>query len=522
MSMNSPPNEVVVESDVTLEYKSMPSTIDIKKGSEDNIYSVWRDYGQSFSVNNPGKIQNYDKDKETNKSSINQVQAEDKQALSSIYSDSSLSSDAFPDKMLVHIKLLNFNPSRRLNSDVKQSIRIVIGSIFYLTKPSTSLEEQLKKKKNGRVIVPLTNRFPHLHKIGTIQINIKFHFSNDLALNSQTQSKVAPLIHDDCDCNECFNLEIRPETISLGILDTVLSQETRYAIKEITGLYHTFFGHGWRLTKLEFLKAYMLLEKYYSQKDNPITGNLCHDKNMIGDALRYLKFSMSSYGSFLFNWFGYGPPNPFGITSEKKIIRNFFGLDKNDIICWEYDQNAVSVPNYMVIRDPETNSIIVSIRGTMNVTDLVTDSLTHYESWNGGFVHRGILCSAQYLINHSLKDIRDAVIKYNADSIKIIGHSLGASVSSITTLLLRERCKDMLDRGINIHAWNFATLPCCSLDIASKVDTMKCIHNFINENDVIPRLSYGNLMDFKELVKFTASELKNEEYKEVYHCYALK
>ena len=54
---------------------------------------------------------------------------------------------------------------------------------------------------------------------------------------------------------------------SLGILDLVLNQETRDAIKEITVLYHTFFDHGWRLSKLEFLKAYMFLEKYYAQKE---------------------------------------------------------------------------------------------------------------------------------------------------------------------------------------------------------------------------------------------------------------
>ncbi|CAG8680137.1 7401_t:CDS:2 [Dentiscutata heterogama] len=196
------------------------------------------------------------------------------------------------------------------------------------------------------------------------------------------------------------------------------------------------------------------------------------------------------------------------MNSDKRIVQDFFGLDKQDFICWEYGQNAVSVPSYMVIRDPETNSII-------NVADVITDALARYEPWNGGLVHRGVLRSAQYLVDRSLNDIKAAVAKFNVDSIEVIGHSLGASISSIVTLLLREKCKDLILSGIDIRAWNFATAPCCSYDLACKSETLNYIYNFVNENDVIPRLSYGNLMDFKELVKFAANELKNDEYKKL-------
>lgn len=55
----------------------------------------------------------------------------------------------------------------------------------------------------------------------------------------------------------------------------------------------------------------------------------------------------------------------FRINSDRKAIQEFFGLDKDDIICWEYGQNTVSVPNYMIIRDPDTNNLIITIRGTM-------------------------------------------------------------------------------------------------------------------------------------------------------------
>ena len=71
---------------------------------------------------------------------------------------------------------------------------------------------------------------------------------------------------EEADEGEFANIVTHPETRPLGILEMELNQETRDAIKEITVLYHAFFDHGWRLSKLEFLKAYMLLEKYYTEK----------------------------------------------------------------------------------------------------------------------------------------------------------------------------------------------------------------------------------------------------------------
>ncbi|CAG8806694.1 3903_t:CDS:2, partial [Gigaspora margarita] len=572
-------------------------------------------------------------------------------------------------KILVQIKSLEFDQLRQPNPSAKKSIRLAIQSIIYHTTPSISLDEQLKKmflipfeyhsfvfdtmkidiydygsflnikKKLGRAYIKLNNlkhsiinkkdfegtfpleikEFPNIQEVGTIKINIKFHFPNEPPLTSPTNTRPptirvksappilndrdpitgtddtplflndknltteidtppilnnkdliteivdadAPTILNDSnptieitdaprmlnDSNEISdaptilndnneisdaptilndnneisdastilngsnefadvyvfdsNILMHPEVRSCGILDMVLCQETRDAIKEITVLYNTLFDHGWKLSKLEFLEAYMLLEKYYAQKPNPVTGNEIHDVDRMQKAQRYLKFSMASYVCVI------------RMNSDRKIVQDFFGLDKQDFICWEYGQNTVSVPNYMVIRDPETNSILVSIRGTMNIADVITDALAHYEPWNGGLVHRGVLRSAQYLVDRSLNDIKAAVIKFNAESIQVIGHSLGASISSIITLLLREKCKDLILRGIDIRGWNFATAPCCSHELACSTEAMNYIYNFVNENDVIPRLSYGNLMDFKELVKFAANELKNDEYKKL-------
>ncbi|KAF0484021.1 putative class 3 lipase [Gigaspora margarita] len=207
--------------------------------------------------------------------------------------------------------------------------------------------------------------------------------------------------------------------------------------------------------------------------------------------------------------------NAVRMHSDRKTIQDYFGISKDDIICWEFGHLSVSVPSYMIIRDPKTNSLIISIRGTLSATDAITDVLAYYEPWKNGFVHRGMFRSAQYLVRKSLKDIRVAVKKFKVNSIQVIGHSLGAAVSCLVTLLLRKRCKDLIEDGIDIHAWSFATPPCCSLDIACRNETKSYIDNFVNENDVVPRLSYGSFMNFKELIKFVVNELKDDNYKKI-------
>ncbi|CAG8548914.1 13676_t:CDS:10 [Cetraspora pellucida] len=480
--------------------------------------------------------------------------------------DNQLQCRSIPDQMLVRIKSLQFD-SDQIKPRVKKSIRLVTQYASHHTKPDTSLENQIRnlflfpfnyhslifdtlkldfyayesllntKKRLGRIIIRLNalqqavlNRtefegtFPiennetlRPFEVGTAQIIIKFHFPKELPLTSAYRLSVIQRrslsvvsrginriegIHEK---DERFNLLAFSEANSLSLFDFMLSKKNMNAMKEFVTMCQGFYGHGWRMTKLEFMKAYILLEKYYDQKQNnsPVTGILSEDLDKLIKAKYYLKFSIASYGSFMFNVFGYGysmaPKNAIRMKSDRKTVQDYFGINKNDVICWEFGKMTATVPNYMVIRDPKSNSIIISIRGTLNAADVITDVLAYYVPWRNGFVHQGMLRSAKYLVKNSLKDIRSAVKKFKVNSIQVIGHSLGASVSSLVTIILRKRCKDLIAKGIDIHAWNFGTPPCCSLDLACKNEIMSYIDNFVNENDIVPRLSYGSLIDFREL-----------------------
>jgi surfactin synthase thioesterase subunit len=93
--------------------------------------------------------------------------------------------------------------------------------------------------------------------------------------------------------------------------------------------------------------------------------------------------------------------------------------------------------------------------------------------------------------NIIFNELRDKIKKYNNYSVKVTGHSLGAAVSSIVAILLQKH-------EFDTQAWNFATPPCCSFSLTSR--TKDFINNFVNENDIITRMSFENLREISKMV----------------------
>lgn len=362
-----------------------------------------------------------------------------------------------------------------------------------------------------------------------------------------------------------------------SVVGSVLNQETRDALHEIMVLYHSFFSTGWRMSKQEFFKAYTLLEEYYDlqkstsgsknqSKDGPgeeapsgvdlaiahgggpagwiqrhrrqkkeerlqeagldteairqnltqHTGEIVHDTEALEWGHRYLKFAMGCYGSFLFQWFGYGQLKKTAINlarkdADRKAVRDYFGLANSDMLLWHYGHNAPGQPSFYIVRDPVNNAIVIAVRGTWNLADLVTDANAAYETVPGlsngpagmSFVHRGVHRCAHFVVEKAMTVIETALQEFKANSIICTGHSLGAGVSALVALLLDDR---LAPRGIHVKSINFAPVPVVSWNIATSERAQRIVENYVNEHDLVPRLSWGNAVELKELVKTIVEE----------------
>lgn len=136
-------------------------------------------------------------------------------------------------------------------------------------------------------------------------------------------------------------------------------------------------------------------------------------------------------------------------------------LKEEDILVshWEAD---IFKPVYYVAYDRETNAIVVAIRGTTSLADCVTDisalptiiplcCTPKGSSSEDYFVHGGMYESAKYVLESILEhgiisQLVDSSSSKNTCKLIILGHSLGAGVALILSILIWSSYRELRSR----------------------------------------------------------------------------
>lgn len=143
--------------------------------------------------------------------------------------------------------------------------------------------------------------------------------------------------------------------------------ETSQVIKTIVKLLATF-NQGFELTNVQVLTGFTVLEKFYTDLRRERTWDLVEDLSEIDMAARFWKFSIASYGWKGLNFIGQGNgifSDAMREHSDAKSIIEYLIIPKEDLLAYEFRSAEAFRPSYFIARDRFTNSIILSIRGTM-------------------------------------------------------------------------------------------------------------------------------------------------------------
>lgn len=84
-----------------------------------------------------------------------------------------------------------------------------------------------------------------------------------------------------------------------------------------------------------------------------------------------------------------------------------------------------------------------------------------------------------------------------------LGHSLGAGVSALLLCLLRDDLVQEFGPSFQCTSVNFATVPVLCAKASKPFEGY--IENYVNQHDIVPKLSYGAVMDFKALMSKAAA-----------------
>jgi pimeloyl-ACP methyl ester carboxylesterase len=211
------------------------------------------------------------------------------------------------------------------------------------------------------------------------------------------------------------------------------------------------------------------------------------DCAMVGPAGRHFaSFAMASYGFILLKIFGLLEEtyDMFAKGSHPiDVVLHQVGLDHDDLLLADLDGEHLGIPRHFVARDASTKSIVITVRGTSSLSDVIVDLLCESAPFGNGYAHSGIKDAAYSLYYAILPTVLSALEENEGYKVVTVGHSLGAGVAILLTKILL----DNGFKGVKCYAISPPPVfgPMHAVDQAWS-DALEC---FINEDDIVPRLS---------------------------------
>lgn len=200
----------------------------------------------------------------------------------------------------------------------------------------------------------------------------------------------------------------------------------------------------------------------------------------------FAEYCMAAYGYMLLKLLGMMDPSHDFLkhgTRNIDIVKYRLRLPDEKILDCRLDGSGIGVPRHFIAVDDAKRAIVVALRGTNSISDVITDLLCGNEPFAGGYAHGGMKSAAESLYTLIVPILRDALGDHPGYELVLTGHSLGAGVA----ILL---CKVLLMNGFdNVRC--FAIAPCPVFGPLSAIDEEwgERIEAFVHHDDIVPQLS---------------------------------
>ncbi|KAL0036871.1 hypothetical protein WJX77_003190 [Trebouxia sp. C0004] len=181
-------------------------------------------------------------------------------------------------------------------------------------------------------------------------------------------------------------------------------------------------------------------------------------------------------------------------------VAQLAGLDPSDVIMGEWS-NSVMRPCHYIAADKANHCIILAIRGSLEVGDVLSDLSANPMELSllgvQGKVHEGMMGAATFVHCNSAAALESVAQTHPGWPLVVTGHSMGGGVAAIVAALLRDGTAPI----------GLGPVRCCVISPAAVFsgDLSEACRPFITSlilrSDAVPRLSYASVEGvFVELV----------------------
>lgn len=203
---------------------------------------------------------------------------------------------------------------------------------------------------------------------------------------------------------------------------------------------------------------------------------------------------------------------------HKRALLLVAGIPEADLVYAEFNNKLSSVP-YCILLDHERSLVVLSIRGSLSLEDIVTDTLVLPESLEevgnkyafdgrGQYCHAGVLACFENVIRDLEKHgwlERLLVEQYPSYNLRIVGHSLGAGVCSLLGYVLRAQYPSLKVFGYSP--------PGCTMTWEMANNCKSFVTTFVLDSDIVPRLSVLAMETLRDEVLELIGRIKVPKYK---------
>jgi len=235
------------------------------------------------------------------------------------------------------------------------------------------------------------------------------------------------------------------------------------------------------------------------------------------EVTEFWRYATSVYGDLLNRVPGlYDEP----FAGDLEAFTNMNGIDSSDIHFKE-DYSQKCIPAHVVAIDWAKSAIVVAIRGTLWFSDIATDlSLSMIDcevDGINGAMHKGFHRTGHNLADLLTEELEDALAKWHekrgSEKPRLIltGHSLGAAAASVLFLELYRRREEVFWEFDDVKVYAYAPPAMFTEPLASCELVNDYVRSFVIEDDIVPSLSHGSVLDFVEKVTKVCDILGNGE-----------
>eukprot|EP00928_Gymnodinium_smaydae_P084476 TRINITY_DN6774_c0_g2_i2.p1 TRINITY_DN6774_c0_g2~~TRINITY_DN6774_c0_g2_i2.p1 ORF type:complete len:639 (+),score=117.36 TRINITY_DN6774_c0_g2_i2:133-2049(+) len=174
--------------------------------------------------------------------------------------------------------------------------------------------------------------------------------------------------------------------------------------------------------------------------------------------------------------------------SNAHAFIDMMALPSDSVICAQWRAQGPFRPAFVAARDHEMRWIVVAVRGTLSLKDILTDVAAKQVDFLDGRAHEGFVHCADFL-EERLVDVLSAELRQHPGyRIVFCGHSMGGAVGAMVAARLRktkEWAQDCISFGIG-------TPGVLSASVGERLASEQAVFTAVNGQDWAPRVSLSS------------------------------